>query len=643
MAQSSVKNDFARLALERLERSRAAYDTHVPFAKDYFGVPETPEVDEIQVGIVEDPNSVPNVYDSWFAGHDEVNNNIKDTTEARVSKLSRTSTPRRESVEQSFHRRGRSITFDSEATLDDGERRALDAPLPHVTDGPNESSLRQQQRGQQCHHDKTHSTAHDIDSLVDENSPASSPLMLAQRHRSSECGPHSTHFAGRRHRSVTPNFANISPRHDGMTTAQSPFEQSLTAMSSPVFTPLPDPASPEPWTLCRQGSFRSARNVPSSRQTSLRRLSRNGSKPTPSLSCSPASAFLSKWGSVDNMSIPEIDAEGQSFGDNNEFIIGQQLGHGGFGVVKEAFSFDSEGKKQKYAVKIVKKPITAPDKPESPVEEEMMQQLEHEISMWRHLDHRNIIALRSIFESDIAQYCVMDFSNGGTLYELISRSRRTGTKGLDPVDAKSYTFQLACALRYLHQDIRVVHRDVKLENCLLHHDAQRSDQPGLLRLADFGLSDFLTIDSPTIKPNATISNNSNANTPDTGNVTGSLDYVSPETLKTSLSTRPDQDQQLMASVDMWALGVCIFAIVTGERPFQHAMQAQLVEQILAAEWSEQTLRAAPACSVDNQQTPHADDIVKLVRGCLNPDPCSRWTVTQALASPWFADCDDPCT
>jgi serine/threonine protein kinase len=54
-----------------------------------------------------------------------------------------------------------------------------------------------------------------------------------------------------------------------------------------------------------------------------------------------------------------------------------------------------------------------------------------------------------------------------TLFDLVRDLRRKQTVGLTEGLAKSYSFQLASALRYLHEDVKIAHRGIKLEAVLL--------------------------------------------------------------------------------------------------------------------------------------------------------------------------------
>ena len=243
--------------------------------------------------------------------------------------------------------------------------------------------------------------------------------------------------------------------------------------TSPVMSPV-DFQSP----LSRDSSTRSLRTYNRSRPTRIpndgsRRNSRRSTSANPSVS--PAFAFLSSWSrdatGAEQVVEPEPkpDDEGQAIGFNNEYIIGRKINQGGFGVVKEVHTLNESGDSQIRAVKIVRKSIPGKGELEN---ERAQQELEHEVSIWRHLKHRHILELHAVYDTDFATFCVMDLNVGGTLFDRISISRgaaaeNDGRRGLDPRLAKSYSYQLASALRYLHEDIRVCHRDVKLENCLI--------------------------------------------------------------------------------------------------------------------------------------------------------------------------------
>ena len=248
--------------------------------------------------------------------------------------------------------------------------------------------------------------------------------------------------------------------------------------------------------------------------------------------------------------------------------------------------------------------------------------------MWRYLSHRHVLPLDAVYVTDYATFCFTRLTNGGTLFDLVRRHRG----GLKLNQAKLYAYQLAQALRYLHQDARVVHRDIKLENCLLDLTplADAEDVSHLV-LCDFGMAEWLpmetSVNSPDPYDDATDRPPpKNIGPSDTSTSrAGSLEYASPELLMSS-------EGVLDAVVDMWAFGVVAFSLLVGSRPFHDSFQPRIRGHILSGEWNRGAILKGDG---DLQERQNALD---LVRGCLEMDPVKRWTISDVMSSQWFRDC-----
>lgn len=122
---------------------------------------------------------------------------------------------------------------------------------------------------------------------------------------------------------------------------------------------------------------------------------------------------------------------------------------------------------QQVALKICSKQLT----------DRQMERLRTEYNVMSNLAHRHIIKLHGVFENDSRLCLVMDYAEGGDLFEHIKAHKQ-----LPRPEARRLFRQLVSALSYMHSQ-GYMHRDLKPENCLLDKDRN-------LLLADFGFSNF---------------------------------------------------------------------------------------------------------------------------------------------------------
>jgi serine/threonine protein kinase len=190
------------------------------------------------------------------------------------------------------------------------------------------------------------------------------------------------------------------------------------------------------------------------------------------------------------------------------------------------------------------------------------------------LAHPNIVRRIAMVEAEQRWHIVMEYMPGGSLRDLLRRSPR-----LPLGRALQIALEVADALARAHH-LGVVHRDLKPENVLLAAD-------GTPRLSDFGLA-------RGVESSITHS----------GVVLGTLAYVSPEALS---------EGEVDARADLWALGVILFEMLSGERPFAGGSAAALLSAILYRE----PHRLTELCP--NVPAPLLD----LLRRLLQKDPLHR--------------------
>jgi serine/threonine protein kinase len=156
------------------------------------------------------------------------------------------------------------------------------------------------------------------------------------------------------------------------------------------------------------------------------------------------------------------------------------------------------------------------------------------------LDHPNIVPLYDFGESEQLLYLVMPYVSGGSLQDMLHRTP------LPVSEVTTYGSQMADALDYAHQR-GVVHRDVKPANMLLHAD-------GRVLLSDFGLAKII---NPSSRPTAPRGH------PDAG----TPEYMAPE----QIEGRSD------ARSDIYALGVVLYLLLTGQLPFTGSTSSLVME------------------------------------------------------------------
>ena len=116
---------------------------------------------------------------------------------------------------------------------------------------------------------------------------------------------------------------------------------------------------------------------------------------------------------------------------------------------------------------------------------------------------------------------------------------------------------------------------------------------------------------------------------------GSLQYTSPEQIR---SPSPLMD----ASVDIWALGCVLYAMIDGKLPFEDGFEPRLRVSIMKGEWRmPQALKSQPPNSqmaIDGEPSALEKAMIeKVLRGCLQIDPLERWTIQQVAQSEWLKD------
>ncbi|HLV86423.1 MAG TPA: protein kinase [Candidatus Sulfotelmatobacter sp.] len=205
------------------------------------------------------------------------------------------------------------------------------------------------------------------------------------------------------------------------------------------------------------------------------------------------------------------------------------------------------------------------------------------------LNHPNICTIYDIDVHQGREFIAMEYLDGQTLALYIAGRRAAGTELVAKLG-----MPIAEALAAAHSK-GVIHRDIKPGNIFV-------TQSGLVKVLDFGVAKLVAesdqYDASTLT--------------ETNTVTGTLAYMSPEQLR---------GENLDARSDIYALGVVLYEIATGQRLYSSSLHARLVDEIL-------NRPASPPSSINRKLSAKADDIILK---CLAKDPEDRYQTAKEIA------------
>ena len=197
-------------------------------------------------------------------------------------------------------------------------------------------------------------------------------------------------------------------------------------------------------------------------------------------------------------------------------------------------------------------------------------------------NHENIIKLFEVIGVFTSKklYLVLEYAENGNLLEKCP---------IPEEEAKVYFKSLIFALEYLHNDLNIVHRDIKPQNLLISSN-------NVLKVCDFGFSQFIDSQKDEISFSA-----------------GTYVFMPPEVQKGGkYKGKP---------ADVWASGITLCFFIIGKSPFKSKKIGSLYEEISNAEIT---------------FPDHVSQSLKeLITGMTVKDPLKRFTIEDIKSSEWF--------
>jgi non-specific serine/threonine protein kinase len=274
----------------------------------------------------------------------------------------------------------------------------------------------------------------------------------------------------------------------------------------------------------------------------------------------------------------------------SHFKITAKLGEGGMGAVYAAE--DSKLGRQ-VAIKVL--PHDLADVPER------LGRFQREARAVAALNHPNIVVLHSVEEVDGTHFLTMELVDGAPLSELIP------TEGLPLNTILDHAIALADAVAAAH-DRGITHRDLKPANVMVNSE-------GRIKVLDFGLAKLAesTPDDGDETQMETASMPDSLAEPLTGEgrIVGTVAYMAPEQA---------EGKPVDSRTDVFAFGVLLYQMTTGQRPFLGDTSASTMAKILEA-------RPEPPSA---KRTDLPGDLERIIGRCLEKKPANRYNDTRDL-------------
>ncbi|XP_012589737.1 PREDICTED: myosin light chain kinase family member 4 [Condylura cristata] len=217
-------------------------------------------------------------------------------------------------------------------------------------------------------------------------------------------------------------------------------------------------------------------------------------------------------------------------------------------------------------------------------------EVKNEINIMNQLDHVNLIQLYDAFESKNAVVLVMEYVDGGELFDRIIDDNYNLTE----LDTILFIKQICEGIRHMHL-MYILHLDLKPENILcVNRDAKQ------IKIIDFGLA-------RRYKPREKLKVNF-----------GTPEFLAPEVVNYDFVSFP---------TDMWSVGVITYMLLSGLSPFLGDTDVETLNNILACRWDLE----------EEEFRDLSDEGREFISKLLIKEKSWRISASEALKHPWLSD------
>ncbi|MBX3168590.1 MAG: serine/threonine protein kinase [Candidatus Eremiobacteraeota bacterium] len=278
----------------------------------------------------------------------------------------------------------------------------------------------------------------------------------------------------------------------------------------------------------------------------------------------------------ENAKVAKFNARLRSLDIQNDVFLGRQfgewatvkrLGAGGMAVVYKGISTLTMNEDEAVAVKVMN--------PELAQDQDYRRRFSREVQISRTLDHPNVVRMIDYGEQDGILYLSMEYIQGETLRDMLP------SKGMPLPDGIPIALGIVQGLIHAHQK-GIVHRDLKPDNVMVTDNK-------LVKVMDLGLA----------------KREESENVTRTGDTFGTPAYMAPEQITGGT---------LLPATDQYALGVMMFELFTGRRPFEVADSLTLVMKHLQE----------PPPRIREYKSQLPDELENMIDRMLLKDPSKRF-------------------